>query len=59
MSRPIQLQVNGQLHALQLEPQTLLIDGLREVLGLRGTNQGCDTAQCGACTVQVDGRAVK
>ena len=59
MSRPIQLQVNGQLHALQLEPQTLLIDGLRDALGLRGTHQGCDTAQCGACTVQVDGRAVK
>ena len=59
MSGPLQLQVNGQLHALQLEPQTLLIDGLRNALGLRGTHQGCDTAQCGACTVQVDGRAVK
>ncbi len=59
MSCSIQLQVNGQLHALQLEPQTLLIDSLRNELGLRGTHQGCDTAQCGACTVQVDGQAVK
>ena len=58
MSRPIQLQVNGQLHALQLGPQTLLIDSLRNELGLRGTHQGCDTAQCGACTVLVDGNAV-
>ena len=55
----IQLQVNGQLHAVQLEPQTLLIDGLRDALGLRGTHQGCDTAQCGACTVLLDGKAVK
>ena len=59
MSRPIQLQVNGQLHALQLEPHTLLIDGLRHSLGLRGTHQGCDTAQCGACTVIIDGLAVR
>lgn len=59
MSDQVQLQVNGQLHAVQLEPQTLLIDGLRYALGLHGTHQGCDTAQCGACTVQVDGKAVK
>ncbi len=55
----MQLQVNGQLHAVQLEPQTLLLDGLRDALGLRGTHQGCDTAQCGACTVVLDGKAVK
>lgn len=59
MSGPVPLQVNGQWHTLQLEPQTLLIDGLRDALGLRGTHQGCDTAQCGACTVQLDGQAVK
>jgi carbon-monoxide dehydrogenase small subunit len=59
MSRLIQLQVNGHLHTVQIEPRTLLIDSLRGVLGLRGTHQGCDTAQCGACTVQVDGQAVK
>jgi carbon-monoxide dehydrogenase small subunit len=55
----MQLQVNGQLHTVQLEPQTLLLDGLRDALGLRGTHQGCDTAQCGACTVVLDGKAVK
>ena len=55
----IQLQVNGQLHAVRLQAQTWLIDGLRDALGLRGTHQGCDTAQCGACTVLLDGKAVK
>jgi len=59
MSCAVQLQVNGRLHDVQLQPQSLLIDALRDALGLRGTHQGCDTAQCGACTVQVDGQAVK
>lgn len=55
----VSLQVNGQPVALDVPPSTLLVDLLREQLGLTGTHQGCDTAQCGACTVHVDGRAVK
>ena len=54
-----QLRVNGQDHALQIEPGTLLVDCIRGPLGLTGTHQACDTAQCGACTVQMNGRAVK
>jgi carbon-monoxide dehydrogenase small subunit len=56
---PITLQVNGQAHALAVLPSTLLVNLLRETLGLTGTHVGCDTAQCGACTVLMDGRAVK
>ncbi|WP_298213834.1 (2Fe-2S)-binding protein [Acidovorax sp.] len=55
----VQIQVNGSACSVQVEPGTLLVDCLRGPLGLCGTHQGCDTAQCGACTVQVDGRAVK
>jgi aerobic carbon-monoxide dehydrogenase small subunit len=53
------LHVNGQEHALKLEACTLLIDALRDGLKLTGTHQGCDTAQCGACTVLCNGAAVK
>jgi aerobic carbon-monoxide dehydrogenase small subunit len=53
------LQVNGQAVAREIEPATLLSDFLRENLRLTGTHVGCDTGQCGACTVHVDGRAVK
>jgi aerobic carbon-monoxide dehydrogenase small subunit len=53
------LRVNGQEHALSIEAGTLLIDALRDDLKLTGTHQGCDTAQCGACTVLCDGAAVK
>jgi aerobic carbon-monoxide dehydrogenase small subunit len=53
------LRVNGQAHALKLEAGTLLVDALRDDLKLTGTHQGCDTAQCGACTVLCDGAAVK
>ncbi len=53
------LHVNGQATEADVEPRTLLIDLLRGPLGLTGTHQGCDTAQCGACTVLVDGQAVK
>ena len=56
---PIRLQVNGLPVELALPPSTLLVDVLRGQLGLTGTHQGCDTAQCGACTVLVDGAATK
>jgi xanthine dehydrogenase YagT iron-sulfur-binding subunit len=52
------LTVNGQAHALELEPRVTLLDALRERLGLTGTKKGCDHGQCGACTVLVDGRRI-
>jgi aerobic carbon-monoxide dehydrogenase small subunit len=55
----LRLRVNSQEHALKLEVGTLLIDALRDELKLTGTHQGCDTAQCGACTVLCDGAAIK
>ena len=53
------LKVNGQAVTQEVAPSTLLVEFLRETLRLTGTHVGCDTAQCGACTVHVDGRAVK
>ncbi|MBL8331628.1 MAG: (2Fe-2S)-binding protein [Rubrivivax sp.] len=55
----LEATVNGQPRQAAVEPATLLVDWLRESLGLTGTHVGCDTAQCGACTVLVDGQAVK
>jgi len=55
----VQFKVNGKPATLEVEPNTLLVQALREQLRLTGTHVGCDTAQCGACTVLVDGRAVK
>ncbi len=55
----VQLQVNGKPVTLEAAPHTLLVQALREHLHLTGTHVGCDTAQCGACTVLVDGRSVK
>jgi carbon-monoxide dehydrogenase small subunit len=55
----ISLTVNGVQRELDVEPRRLLVQLLREDLDLTGTHIGCDTSQCGACTVHVDGRAVK
>jgi len=55
----VQITVNGQLYTAEVEPRTLLVYFLREVLGLTGTHVGCDTTNCGACTVHLDGRPVK
>lgn len=57
--RPLTISVNGTSHALEVEPRELLAYVLRERLGLTGTNIGCDTSSCGACTVLLDGEAVK
>jgi carbon-monoxide dehydrogenase small subunit len=59
MAISIRLTVNGKPVEAQVEPHTLLVSFLREQLRLTGTHVGCDTAQCGACTVHLDGRAVK
>jgi carbon-monoxide dehydrogenase small subunit len=59
MTTTVRLQVNGRPASAEVEPQALLIDLLRGPLGLTGTHQGCDTGQCGACTVHLDGEAVK
>jgi aerobic carbon-monoxide dehydrogenase small subunit len=56
---PVRLRVNGVEHALDVEPRLLLVHALRDSLGLTGTHVGCDTSNCGACTVHLDGRAVK
>ena len=55
----IQVTVNGVAHESDVEPRTLLVHYVREVLGLTGTNIGCDTSSCGACTVHVNGESVK
>jgi len=52
------LRVNGQNHALHVEPRVTLLDALRDNLGLTGTKKGCDRGQCGACTVIVNGRRI-
>ena len=55
----VRLSVNGQAHALDVEPRLLLVHALREELSLTGTHVGCDTSNCGACTVHLDGDSVK
>ena len=55
----VSITVNGAEHILELEPRELLVYVLRERLGLTGTNVGCDTSSCGACTVLLDGESVK
>ena len=59
LSTKIAMHVNGKLVSREVEDNTLLVHFIREALGLTGTHIGCDTAQCGACTVHIDGRAVK
>ena len=55
----VSIAVNGEARQADVEPRLLLVHFLRDVLGLTGTNIGCDTTSCGACTVLVDGRSVK
>jgi aerobic carbon-monoxide dehydrogenase small subunit len=55
----IRVTVNGTVHESDVEPRTLLVHYVREHIGLTGTNIGCDTSSCGACTVHVNGESVK
>ena len=55
----VHVTVNGQAYERDVEPRTLLVHFVRDVLNLTGTNIGCDTSQCGACTIHMDGMAVK
>jgi xanthine dehydrogenase YagT iron-sulfur-binding subunit len=57
-SAKVELQINGHLHSLTLDPRTTLLDALREHLALTGSKKGCDHGQCGACTVLIDGRRI-
>ncbi len=59
MKLPVEINVNGQPRQAEVEPRTLLVHFLREELGLTGTKIGCDTSQCGACVVMMDGVAIK
>ena len=59
MGERIRVEVNGKVHEQEVEPRQLLVHFLREDLGLTGTNVGCETSLCGACTVLIDGRSVK
>ena len=56
---PVAITVNGVRREAEVEPRTLLVDFIRDHLGLTGTKIGCDTSQCGSCTIHLDGRAVK
>ena len=59
MKRELNIVVNGESYNFFIEPKTLLVQVLRETLGLTGTHQACDSSSCAACTVIVDGKAVK
>jgi carbon-monoxide dehydrogenase small subunit len=59
MTRRIRVEVNGTAHEREVEPRLLLVHFLRDTLGLTGTNVGCESSLCGACTVWIDGLAVK
>ena len=59
MGREISITVNGTTHTSEVEPRLLLVEYLRDVLNLTGTHVGCDTSNCGACTISLNGSAVK
>ena len=59
MGVPVRITVNGEAREADVEPRLLLVHFLRDSLGLTGTHVGCDTSNCGACTVHLDGEAVK
>ncbi|MFK7962685.1 MAG: (2Fe-2S)-binding protein [Burkholderiaceae bacterium] len=59
MKVSVGVKVNGTTHNEEVDPRTLLVQLIRDKLGLTGTHVGCDTAQCGACTVMMNGKAVK
>ena len=59
VTQQVELTVNGRAIRAEVEPRTLLVTFLREHLGLTGTHVGCDTTQCGACIVHLDGRSIK
>ena len=59
MAKTIQVTVNGQSYSHEVDPRMLLVHYLRDVLGLTGTHVGCDTSNCGSCTILVDGKSIK
>ena len=59
MKKTIQVTVNGERHTHEVEPRLLLVHYLRDVLSLTGTHVGCETSLCGACTIVLNGQAVK
>ncbi len=59
MKLPVTVTINGQQYHHEVEPRLLLVHYIREVVGLTGTHVGCDTSQCGACTILMNGQAVK
>ena len=59
MTLPVKMTINGTTHRHEVEPRMLLVHYIREVVGLTGTHVGCDTSQCGACTIILNGQAVK
>ncbi|MDQ6773323.1 MAG: (2Fe-2S)-binding protein [Candidatus Dormibacteraeota bacterium] len=59
MKHSVSVTINGKKRQDEVEPRTLLVHYLRDVAGLTGTHIGCDTSQCGACTIHLDGRAIK
>ena len=59
MKLPVKMTINGQSYSHEVEPRLLLVHYIRETAGLTGTHVGCDTSQCGACTILMNGQAVK